>query len=105
MAIDLIDLERNDDLDAQAYKDVCGGWAGFLSGLFAPTPGGLLPNMTSNYFFDIDVTNNMYTMQQNPINLSIGAGNGSVVAIDSLNLTPVSAGSPMTWVQGTPPTP
>ncbi|MFK7913431.1 MAG: hypothetical protein AB8B93_05915 [Pseudomonadales bacterium] len=100
MALQLDDLQMDQDLDSNAYRDICGGWAGFLSGLFAGSPGGGMPGMTNNFFVDYDVTHNIF--QQNPVNLNVGAGDGSVVAIDSLNITPVSAGSPMTFVQGTP---
>lgn len=99
MTLELIDLEMSQELDQQAYTDICGGWAGFMSGLFAPTQGGF-PGMTSNYLIDYNVTQNIF--QQNPVNLTIGAGDGAIVAIDSLNITPVSAGSPMTFVQGSP---
>lgn len=99
MTLELNDLNLNEDLDEQAHRAVCGGWAGFLSGLFAPTPGRAT-GMTTNFFIDYDVTHNIF--QQNPVNLNVGAGDGSVVAIDSLNITPVSAGSPMTFVQGSP---
>lgn len=99
MSLELNDLAVSTDLDEQAYREICGGWAGFLSGLFAPTPGGMA-GMTNNFFIDYDVTHNIF--QQNPVNLTVGAGDGSVVAIDSLNITPVSAGSPMTFVQGSP---
>lgn len=100
MSLELNDLDLSTDLDEQAYREICGGWAGFLSGLFASTPGSM-PGMTNNFFIDYDVTHNIF--QQNPVNLTVGAGDGSVVAIDSLNITPVSAGSPMTFVQGQPP--
>ncbi len=99
MTLEMKDLELNQELDQQAYAEICGGWAGFLSGLFAPSQGGM-PGMTSNFYIDYDVTHNIF--QQNPVNLTVGAGDGSVVAIDSLNITPVSAGSPMTFVQGSP---
>ena len=99
-ALNISDLPMNAELDAQACREVTGGWAGFLSGLFAGAPGGPM-GMTTNLFVDYNVTNNIF--QQNPVNLTVGAGDGSVVAIDSLNITPVSAGSPMTFVQGTPP--
>ena len=94
------DLEQNRDLDEQAYRDVCGGFAGFLSGLFAPAPGsGGMPSITNNVFIDYDYTQNVF--QQNPVNLSIGAGDNSIVAIEGgISIMPVSAGSPMTFVYG-----
>ena len=42
-------------------------------------------------------TTNVFT--QNATAITIGAGNQGIVSLGSLNLTPVSAGSAMTWVQ------
>ena len=90
------DLKESRELDEAAYREVCGGWAGFLSGLFAPSGGSM--GVTNNLFIDYDVNN--FVFQQNPINLSVGAGDNSIVAIESLNIAPISAASPMTFVYG-----
>lgn len=99
MTLNMKDLECSQELDQKACRELCGGWAGFLSGLFAGSPGGMR-GITNNIFVDYDETTNIF--QQNPVNLTIGAGDGSVVALGNLNITPVSAGSPMTFVQGAP---
>ncbi len=94
------DLEQSRDLDEQAYKEVCGGFAGFLSGLFAVSGGGF-PGITNNYFMDIDVTQNI--VQQNPVNLTIGVGEGATFAMGGgISIAPVNAASPVNLIQGGP---
>jgi len=83
------------ELDRAAVADLYGGFAGFLSGLFAGQPGSaVLPSFTQNFFIDYDQT----IVQQNPINLNIVAGNGGVNAIGDISIMPISAASPMTVV-------
>jgi hypothetical protein len=91
------DLSLSCELDREAAGELHGGFAGFLSGLFAGQPGGsLMPSFTQNFYIDYDQT----IVQQNPVNLNIFAGDGGVNAIGDISIMPVSAGSAMTVIQG-----
>ena len=95
--IDLPDLSMSRELDRDAASELHGGFAGFLSGLFAGQPGSaIVPSFTQNFFIDYDQT----IVQQNPVNLNVIAGEGGINSIGSISIMPVSAGSPMTVVQG-----
>ena len=50
-----------------------------------------------NYLASFVNTTNVFT--QNATNINIGAGHAGLVSVGSLSLTPVSAGSAMTWLQ------
>ena len=50
-----------------------------------------------NYLAAFTNTTNVFT--QNATNINIGAGHAGLVSVGSLSLTPVSAGSAMTWLQ------
>ncbi len=50
-----------------------------------------------NYLASISNVTNVFT--QNATNITIGAGHAGLVSVGSLSLTPVSAGSAMTWLQ------
>ena len=90
------DLPVDQALDAAAVRDIKGGWTGFLAGLVAPLPGAqLVPSVTNNFFIDYDQT----IVQQNPVNLTMIAGDGAVNSIGSLNITPVNIGSPVSVFQ------
>ena len=93
----LEDLERNEELDRDARRNVHGGFYGFLSGLFAGSPGAL-PSMTNNFFVDYDVTN--IVMQQNPVNLNIAAAENSAVSIGSFNPTVLNINSGQNLLMG-----
>lgn len=87
------DLPRNDELDTAAMSGLTGGWAGFLAGLYAPTPGSrLVPSVMNNFFIDYNQT----VVQQNPVNV-IFEGNSNVVG--SLNVTAVNVNSPVNVLQ------
>ena len=96
--LQLEDLERNDELDRRALTEVQGGFYGFLSGLFAGSPGGALPSMTNNFFVDYDVTN--IVMQQNPVNLNIATAENSAVSIGSFNPTTLNINSGQNLLMG-----
>ena len=83
------DLVRDPLTDASA-AEVLGGWAGFLSGLFAGRPGSaLVPSITQNYLIDYDQT----IIQQNPVNLNIIAGDQGVNAIGDISIMNVNTGN------------
>jgi hypothetical protein len=87
------DLPEDRELDSAALGELRGGWAGFLSGLVAPTPGSrLVPSVTNNFFIDYDQT----VVQQNPVNVMI---EGSSNIIENLNITPVNVNSPVNVLQ------
>ncbi|HEX7038383.1 MAG TPA: hypothetical protein VF210_21645 [Pseudomonadales bacterium] len=92
------DLPEDRQLDSTALEELRGGWAGFLSGLVAPSPGSrLVPSVTNNFFIDYDQT----VVQQNPVNVIL---EGSSNVIGTLNITPVNVNSPVNVLQdvGTP---
>ncbi len=75
-------LNECQDLDREASQALTGGYLDV---------GALIASYSS--------TTNVFSMTQNAINVAIGAGDGGVIALGPVNMTPVSAGSPMTWVQ------
>ncbi len=98
MALAIKELDKNTELDREARKAVCGGFMGFLSGLQAFGPGGGYGpgNVTNNVL--VNYTQNIF--QQNPLNVNISAGDGGVVSMGDFSPMLLSAGSPMTFVQG-----
>ena len=84
------DLRREDDLTQSHAAEVEGGFAGFLSGLFAGRPGGAgLPSITQNFVIDFDQT----IVQQNPVNLTFAAGDGGANVVGDINVMNVNTGS------------
>ncbi|MEM1436073.1 MAG: hypothetical protein AAGG11_18605 [Pseudomonadota bacterium] len=59
--------------------------------------GALSGGYFENYLASFVNTTNVFT--QNATNINIGAGHAGLVSVGSLSLTPVSAGSAMTWLQ------
>ncbi len=51
----------------------------------------------ANYLASFANITNVFT--QNATNITIGAGHAGLVSVGSLSMTPVSAGSAMTWIQ------
>ncbi|MFK7913433.1 MAG: hypothetical protein AB8B93_05925 [Pseudomonadales bacterium] len=76
LTIDNLNTETN--IDQHAGESLRGGYWG-------------------NYLASFATTTNVFT--QNATAINIGAGNGGLVSVGSLSLTPVSAGSAMTWLQ------
>lgn len=98
MTLCIDNLTHDAQLDGEARREVRGGFFGFLSGLYAPSEGssGYGMNVT-NYVF-VENTTNIF--QQNPLNVNISAGDGGIVSIGDFSPMLLSAGSPMTFVQG-----
>jgi hypothetical protein len=95
------DLAHDLELDREAQHQLRGGFYGFLAGLQAirPSGPGALPmnlSVTNNVF--VDYTQNVF--QQNPLNVNITAGEGGVVSMGDFSPMLLSAGSPMTLLQG-----
>lgn len=97
--LSVTDLAHDQELDREARHQLRGGFFGFLAGLqafSAPVPGPVPMSITNNVF--VDYTQNIF--QQNPLNVSITAGDGGVVSIGDFSPMLLSAGSPMTLLQG-----
>ncbi len=98
MTLRIHTLTHDAQLDREARREVRGGFFGFLSGLYAPSPGGsgYGMNITNNIF--VEYTQNIF--QQNPLYVNISAGDGGIVSMGDFSPMLLSAGSPMTFVQG-----
>lgn len=93
------DLPLDCSMDREARRAARGGFLGFLAGLpLAPT--GYTPSANWNVTQNIFVNNTTNVFQQNPLNVSISAGDGGIVSMGDFSPMLLSAGSPMTFVQG-----
>ena len=79
--ITIDNLTESRELDSAAATELFGG---HMSG-----------SSTNNYFYS--ETTNIF--QQNPLNVSISAGDGGIVAMGNFSPMLLSAGSAMSWLQ------
>ena len=83
MSLTIGNLSESRELDANATAELKGGYWGEWVSTFVQSE-------TTNIF------------QQNPLNVTIGAGAAGIVSMGNFSPMLLSAGSAMTWAQGLP---